>query len=93
MAKLKILKDGNRTTYILARDGESIPLVSVEGGGEIKVLKERITSPEIALLLASALRHAVGMMKNTLLTEEEWQELERFWAKEYDALWNISSSE
>jgi len=92
MAKLKILKDGNRTTYILARDGESIPLVSVEGG-EIKVLKERITSPEIALLLASALRHAVSMMKNTLLTEEEWQELERFWAKEYDALWNTSNSE
>ena len=92
MAKLKILKDGNRTTYILARDGESIPLVSVEGG-EIKVLKERITSPEIALLLASALRHAVGMMGNTPLTEEEWQELERFWAKEYDALWNTSNSE
>ena len=32
-------------------------------------------------------------VKTTLLTEEEWQELERFWAKEYDALWNISNSE
>ena len=92
MNTVKILKDGNRITYILARDGESIPLVSVEDG-EIKVLKERITSPEIALLLASALKHAVSMMSNIPLTEEEWRELERFWAKEYDALWNTSNSE
>jgi len=35
--QLKILKDGNRTTYILTRDGESIPLVSVEK--DIKVEK------------------------------------------------------
>jgi len=27
------------------------------------------------------------------LTEKEWEELEQFWAKEYDALWNISKSE
>ena len=82
--QLKILRDGNRITYILARDGESIPLVSV-GDGEIKVLKGRITSPEIALLLASALKHAVSMMSNIPLTEEEWRELERFWAKEYES--------
>ena len=31
-------------------------------------------------------------VKTSPLTEEEWQELERFWTKEYDALWNISSS-
>jgi len=92
MNTVKILKDEKRTTYIFARDGESIPLVSVEGG-EIKVLKERITSPEIALSLASALKHAVSMMGNTSLTEEEWQELEQFWTKEYDALWNTSNSE
>ena len=92
MNTVKILKDGNRITYILARDGESIPLVSVEDG-EIKVLKERITSPEIALSLASALKHTVSTMSNIPLTEEEWQELERFWAKEYGALWSISNSE
>jgi len=26
-----------------------------------------------------------------LLTEEEWMELERFWAGEYDALWQNTS--
>jgi len=88
--RLKILRDGNCITYILTRDGESIPLVSV-GDGEIKVLKERITSPEIALSLASALKHAVRMMNNVPLTEEEWRELERFWAKEYDAVWRNTS--
>ena len=92
MAKLKIHRDKKRITYIFTRDSESIPLISIENG-EIKVLKERITSPEIALSLASALKHAVSMMGNTSLTEEEWQELERFWAEEYDALWNISNSE
>ncbi len=56
--QLKILRDGNRTTYILARDGESIPLVSV-GDGEIKVEKTRIGSEEIAYALIAALRHAV----------------------------------
>ena len=80
MNTVKILKDGNRITYILARDGESIPLVSVEDG-VIKVLKERITSPEIALSLASALKHAVSTMSNIPLTEEGWQELERFWGE------------
>ncbi len=58
MNTVKILKDGNRTTYILARDGESIPLVSV-GDGEIKVEKTRIGSEEIAYALIAALRHAV----------------------------------
>ena len=56
--QLKILKDENRTTYILTRDGESIPLVSV-GDGEIKVEKTRIGSEEIAYALIAALRHAV----------------------------------
>ena len=92
MTKLKIHRDEKRITYIFTRDSESIPLISIENG-EIKVLKERITSPEIALSLASALKHAVRMMGNIPLTEEEWQELERFWAEEYDALWNISNSE
>ncbi len=55
--QLKILRDGNRTTYILARDGESIPLVSVEK--DIKVEKTRIGSEEIAYALIAALRHAV----------------------------------
>ena len=55
--QLKILKDGNRITYILARDGESIPLVSVEK--DIKVEKTRIGSEEIAYALIAALRHAV----------------------------------
>jgi len=55
--QLKILKDGNRTTYILTRDGESIPLVSVEK--DIKVEKTRIESEEIAYALIAALRHVV----------------------------------
>jgi len=54
--QLKILRDGNRTTYILARDGESILLVSVEK--DIKVEKTRIGSEEIAYALIAALRHA-----------------------------------
>jgi len=54
--RLKILRDGNRTTYILIRDGESIPLVSVEK--DIKVEKTRIRSEEIAYALIAALRHA-----------------------------------
>jgi len=55
--QLKILRDGNRTTYILTRDGENIPLVSVEK--DIKVEKTRIGSEEIAYALIAALRHAV----------------------------------
>jgi len=55
--QLKILRDGNCITYILARGGESIPLVSV-GDGEIKVEKTRIGSEEIAYALIAALRHA-----------------------------------
>jgi len=34
-----------------------------------------------------------SVVKTTPLTEEGWQELERFWTKEYDALWSISNSE
>jgi len=59
---LKILRDGNRITYILARDGESIPLVSVEK--DIKVEKTRIGSEEIAHALIAALRHAIAAKRS-----------------------------
>lgn len=55
---LKILKDGNRITYILVRERESIPLVTVENG-EIRVVKERITDLEIFYSLIAALKVAV----------------------------------
>ena len=61
MAKLKILKDGNRTTYILVRENESIPLITVENG-EIKIEIERISSRELAYRLASALEFAAAQM-------------------------------
>jgi len=89
--KIKILKDGNRTTYIYTTEKENIPLITLENGNII-VEKQRISSPEIALLLASVLKHAV-LAETSPLTEKEWKELERSWAKEYDALWNISKSE
>ena len=89
--KIKILKDGNRTTYIYTTEKENIPLITLENGSII-VEKQRISSPEIALLLASVLKHAV-LAETATLTEEEWEELERFWSKEYDALWNTSNSE
>ena len=57
MNTVKILKDGNRITYILAHDDESIPLVSVER--DIKVEKTHIESEEIAYALIAALSHAV----------------------------------
>jgi len=87
--EIKILKDGNRTTYILARENENIPLLTVENG-EIRIEKERVSSPQVALMLASVLKHAV-LAETATLTEEEWKELERFWAEEYD-VWNTSKS-
>jgi len=91
--KLKILKDGNRITYIYASEKENILLITL-ADGKIIIEKQCIYSAEVALSLASALKHAVGMMNSALLTEEGWQELERFWVGEYDALWqNTSNSE
>ena len=89
--QLKIIKEGNRITYIYTTEKENIPLITLENSSII-VEKQRISSPEIALLLASVLKHAV-LAETATLTEKEWEELERFWAKEYDALWNISKSE
>lgn len=89
--EIKILKDGNRTTCIYATEKENIPLITLENGSII-VEKQRISSPEIALLLASVLKHA-ALAGTSPLTEKEWEELERFWSEEYDALWNISDSE
>jgi len=56
-AELKILKDGNRITYILVREKENIPLVEVENG-EIRVVKERITDLELFYSLLAALKVA-----------------------------------
>jgi len=89
--KLKILRDGNRTTYIYTTEKENIPLITLENGNII-VEKQRISSPEITLLLASVLKHAV-LAETSPLTEEEWEELERFWSEGYDVLWNTSNSE
>ena len=61
MTKLKILKDGSRTTYILVRENESIPLITVENG-EIKIEIERISSRELTYHLASALEFAAAQM-------------------------------
>ena len=80
--KIKIVKDGNRITYIYTTEKENIPLITLENGNII-VEKQRISSPEIALLLASVLKHAV-LAETSPLTEKEWEELEKFWAKEYE---------
>ena len=89
--EIKILKDGNRITYIYTTEKENIPLITLENGNII-VEKQRISSPEIALLLASVLKHAV-LAETATLTEKEWEELERFWVEEYDVLWNTSKRE
>ena len=81
--KLKILKDGNRISYIYASEKEHIPLMTL-ADGKIIIEKQCIYSAEVAHSLASALKHAVSMMNPTMLTEEEWEELERFWTKEYE---------
>jgi len=91
MKEIKILKEGNRITYIYTTEKENIPLITL-ASDRIIVEKQRISSPEIALLLASVLKHAV-LAETSPLTEEEWGELERFWAKEYDVLWNTSKRE
>jgi len=82
VGKIKILKDENRITYIYTTEKENIPLITLENGNII-VEKQRISSPEIALLLASVLKHAV-LAETSPLMEREWEELERFWAKEYE---------
>ena len=58
-AKIKILKDGNRITYVLARENESIPLVVVENGA-IKIEMTRISSRELAYRLATVLEFAAA---------------------------------
>jgi len=58
MNTVKILKDGIRTTYILVREKENIPLVTVENG-EIRIEKVRLVDYEVAFTLIAALRHAV----------------------------------
>ena len=52
--------------------------------GKIIIEKQCIYSAEVALSLASALKHAASTMNTATLTEEEWEELEKFWAKEYE---------
>ena len=86
--KLKILKDGNRITYILVREKENIPLISVENG-EIRVAKERITDLEIFYSLIAALK--VAVLKFMEKDEGYWNlrrcEIDkRFWQfmKEHD---------
>jgi len=88
--KIKILKDGNRTTYIYTTEKENIPLLTV-ANGEIKIEKEHFSSPQGALILASVLKHA-ALAETSLLTEEEWEELERFWAKGYEETYVGESS-
>ncbi|RLG02392.1 MAG: hypothetical protein DRN54_04630 [Thaumarchaeota archaeon] len=56
--RLKIIKEGNRITYILARENENIPLLTVENG-EIRIEKVRLVDYEVSLTLIAALRHAV----------------------------------
>ena len=58
MSALKILKDGNRITYILVRDNENIPLLTVEDG-KLSVEKTSTEDYEVVLALIAALRHAV----------------------------------
>jgi len=80
--EIKILKEENRITYIYTTEKENIPLLTVENG-EIKIEKERFSSPQVTLTLASVLRHAV-LAETATLTEREWEELERFWVEEYE---------
>ena len=89
--KLKILKDGNRITYIYTTEKENIPLITL-ADGKIIIEKPCIYSAEVALSLASALKHAASTMNTATLTEEEWEELERFWVKEYEGAYVGESS-
>ena len=84
--EIKILKDGNRITYILAREKENIPLVEVENG-EIRVVKKRISDLEIFYSLIAALK--VAVLKFMEKDEGYWRRCEidkRFWQfmKEHD---------
>jgi len=86
MPALKILKDGNRITYILVREKENIPLVSVENG-EIRVVQNRIPDLEIFYSLIAALK--VAVLKFMKKDEGYWRRCEidkRFWQfmKEHD---------
>ena len=86
-AALKILKDGNRITYILAREKENIPLVSVEDG--VIRLKARIENSEVAFALIAALRHAVRQMKAKTEAFYRRCPIERFYwqfVREYEAM-------
>jgi len=83
---IKILKEGNRITYILVREKENIPLVSVENG-VIKVEKKRISDLEIFYSLIAALK--VAVLKFMEKDEGYWRRCEidkRFWQfmKEHD---------
>ncbi len=82
--QLKILRDGNRISYIYTSEKENIPLLTLENG-KIIIEKQSISSSEIALLLASVLKHAVGMLNTAAITGKDWEELERFWVEGYDA--------
>ncbi|MCD6138976.1 MAG: hypothetical protein J7J91_10540 [Deltaproteobacteria bacterium] len=88
---LKIHREGKRLTYIYTKENENIPLLTLENGSII-IEKHRISSPEVALLLASALRHAVGMLNIVAITGKDFEELEKFWAEEYESAYVRESS-
>jgi len=84
--RLKILKEGDRITYILVREKENIPLVEVENG-EIRVVQKRISDLEIFYSLIAALK--VAVLKFMEKDEGYWRRCEidkRFWQfmKEHD---------
>ena len=72
--QLKIRREGNSITYIYASERENIPLITL-ADGKIIIGKQCIYSAEVALSLASALKHAASTMNLATLTEEEWEEL------------------
>jgi len=75
---LKILKDGNCITYILVRDNENIPLLTVEDG-KLSVEKTSTEDYEVAFALIAALKHAVRRMREK--TEAFYRQcpIERFY--------------
>ena len=89
--QLKIRREGNSITYIYASERENIPLITL-ADGKIIIEKQCIYSAEVALSLASALKHAASTMNPATLAEEEWEELERFWVKEYEGAYVGESS-
>ena len=80
--QLKIRREGNSITYIYATEKENIPLITL-ADGKIIIEKQCIYSAEVALSLASALKHAV-LAETATLTEEEWEGLEKFWSERYE---------